>query len=273
MKRLLLTTLGLSLCFWVYAQEGIAYKGTNGVTEKEYSVKYKFGKNKLHLETINSCLYNSEGYILEKRSYRANKTYLGRTTFNRSSNPQCLEVVTYNHMNQLSDRSIEIVGENPNESTKISYDTRGNILNKAVKRLYVSTGETWTLNYNQVGYVDRYSRSSRDSTDKIIEETIFNYFDEPIEKHYLSYSQSDQLLSREAYSTTDTLISKHTYTYDDVGNLIEESSFDNVGSILETLRYSYDEQNRMIQKSHIIWNPRFGVTPRLTRLWEYSYNK
>lgn len=267
----ILIVLLFNLCLW--AQEGHAYQGLKLMTEKEYSIRPDFGRNEPVLETVTTGLYNDQGWLLERRISRANLTYLGRIAYNRTDNPYTLETVNYNHMNLITGRSVEIRGDHPLESTIINYDQKGRILSKTCNRIYPETGELWSLDYNQVGYIHRYFQTKLDSIGRINQRIKFNYFDEPIETHYYFYTPLGLLTEICAMASSDTLLFRQVYTYDYDDSILSEELYDHTDTISEKIIYSYDEDRRLKQKSRFVWNPRFGGQPVLTRQWIYSYSR
>ncbi|MEF3694566.1 MAG: hypothetical protein V3576_04380 [Candidatus Cloacimonadota bacterium] len=271
-KSLFILTL-LVIVLSLAAQEGPSYRGLARMTEKEYSFRTEFGRNDPVLETVTTGLYDDLGRLLERRISRSNLTYLGRIAYNRTFDPYTLETVHYNHMNHMTRRSVEISGDNPLESTLLEYDQRGRILSKISNRVYPETGDLWSLEYNQVGYIHRYFQTQMDSTGRVNLRIKYDYQDDPVEKHYYFYNQAGDLAEICAMASSDTLLFRRVYAYDEAGNLIAEELYDHTDTISENLSYSYDEDKRLKQKSRFAWNPRFGGRPVLIRQWEYSYSR
>lgn len=273
MKKTLfiLSVMLTTLC--LRAQEGSQYRGLKLMTEKEYSIRPDFGYNEPVLEKVTTGLYDEEGRLVERRISQGNLTYLGRIAYNRSYDPYTLEIVNYNHMNSITGRSVEMSGGNPLESTLINYDQRGRILSKTSNRVYPDTGDLWSLDYNQVGYIHRYFQTKADSTGRVNQKIVYNYFDDPIETHYYFYNPAAQLSEICAMASSDTLLFRRVYVYDEAGNLSSEELYDHTDTISEKTSYSYNADGRLLQKSHYVWNPRFGGRPVLMRQWEYSYSR
>lgn len=268
-KILLMCVMALSST--LFAQEGAAYIGTREVLEHHYDVSQKYGRNVLSLEQITTGYYDNAGSIVEKVIQKGNRTFMGRTVHNKSSNPVALETLEYNYMNLLSARKVDIQGSQAGEKTQIAYDAKGKILSKSSTRLQRSKAALWTLEYNQVGYAHRYYQSLIDSSLMVQEQRVFDYNDELSEIHHYLYDTDQRLIGIVAQSPSDSTIFRREYHYDYLGNLIESKYYTGEDQLIQSQRYSYDDHQRLIQSSEYVWNPRFGVIPELRKMREYSY--
>lgn len=253
------------------ATQGENYKSTSRSIEKKYEVKQSFGKNILTLKTKTLSYYNEEGLITYQVIYKGNLTYLGKIEYNYGKDPKLLETKYYNYMNLPYNRKAVYYGENPLESTEMEYDSKGNISQKTVIRLYDKTQDRWQLNYGQLGYIYTYEQVFEDSSRTVLRKDTYDYFDEPLMKSFNIYDDDHKLVENYSLNASDSLISRTIFVYGETGDLLEENHYDSAGDILQTNRYYYDDQGRIIQKNLIYWNPRFGVTPRLREQYDYEY--
>ena len=255
----------------LFAQEGPSYKGTLEVHEKYYQVSQKHGKNILSLATFSTGYYDNEGFLVDRIIQKGNKTHMGRVVQNRSQNPEVLEVLSYNYMGLLASRKVEIAGDIEGEKSIIEYDSNGKILSKTSVRIDPHNDHYWTLEYGQVGYVQRYLQDIRDSYARVQERRVYDFKEELSEIHNYIYDNQEQLIAIIAQDPHDSLLFKHEYTYDENSNLLLEKYYEGEDKLLKSTNYSYDEKNRLIQKLEYIWNPRYGVIPQLKKQWDYTY--
>ncbi len=271
MRKMIVTILLIFSAYCLWAQEGPAYANTKKVFEKHYTVKQKHGKNILTLQTQSTGKYDKSGIIIDKVITKGNLTFLGRTTRSQSNDPIAMETLNFDYMNLLNSRSVEIKGANPQESTLIEYDSKGNVLSKQSTRVYEPTQDLWEMDYSQVGYAHAYFQVIQDSSKHILQKNKFDYSDNLIEKHFYVYNSDDLLVQIYAMSASDSLVFKNEFEYDQNSNLIESTKFNGKDEILESVRCYYDDKNRMVQKSRFIWNPRFGTVPNLSEQSDFVY--